>query len=532
MTAAVKRCTQVIVGDLPRINSERRPAGVAYIQGGRSWTWSEIDARVNRMGRFLTEDLGLADGAVVGMLADNRVECLELMFAASRARLIHTAIKSRGHTKEKLRQALDAGLDALLVGPGFEAEARQIQAELPELELVGVGGAEIGRPLVLDGGVPVEPIPSHGGAEAVYSVMYTSGSTGEPKGVAINSRNELTYAWSVAWALAAEDDDVFLHVLPLVHKGGQFYAMMAALTGLPLVLGDPDPEAMLVAIGEHRVTKIIFVPTMAKRFVELLEQSPEAFDVSSIRRLGIGSTALAPDLAQRLVRVMPADLCQLGGASEGGLSMVLTSSDYREILADPSLEHRAWSCGRPVPGVRVGIVDEDGRPVEAGETGEIVYRGNAFVDGYWRKPEGSEFAWRDGWYHSGDVGYRDADGFIYYVDRLYGRIKTGAETVYSREVEAVLERHEDIVEVAVVGVPDPHWGERVTAAVVTGRVIDDEDLRRTLESELSGWVRNELARFKVPKDYHFMAALPRTDLGKVAYGELKNELAAEYAGRK
>src|SRR5262249_41985570 len=141
----------------------------------------------------------------------------------------------------------------------------------------------------------------------------------------------------------------------------------------------------------------------------------------------------------------------------------------------------------------------------------------------------SEFAWRDDWYHSGDVGYRDRDGFIYYVDRLYGRIKTGAETVYSREVETVLERHDDVVEVAVVGVPDPHWGERVTAAVVTDRAIDDEDLRKSLESELSGWVRAELARFKVPKDYHFMAALPRTDLGKVAYGTLKERLAAARA---
>jgi acyl-CoA synthetase (AMP-forming)/AMP-acid ligase II len=517
-----QRSTQLIVGDLPRINSERRMPSVAYIDGDRAWTWAEIDSRVDHLAQLLRDGLGLREGDVVGMLSDNRVECLELMFAASRAGLVHTALKTRGHIKEKIRQAEDARLAALLVGPRFEDEAEQIRAERVGLQLVGVGGATIGHSFeeILNGPA-VGPVVARRDPDAVYSVMYTSGSTGEPKGVAISSRNELAYAWSVSWALAAEDDDILLHVLPLVHKGGQFYAMTAALMGLPTVLGQPDPEAMLRAIDAHRVTKIVLVPTIAKRMVELLEQTPARFDVSSVRRLGIGSTALAPDLARRLAKVIPADLCQLGGASEGGLSMVLTSRDYREILGNPELEHRIWSCGRPVPGVRVGILDEQGGIADTGQIGEIAYRGDQFVDSYWNRPEVSDFAWRGGWFHSGDVGYRDADGYVYYVDRLYGRIKTGAETVFSREVEAVLEKHDDVNEVAVVGIPDPHWGERVTAAVVTDRPIPDDEARTLFESELSGLVRDELARFKVPKDYCFVEALPRTDLGKVAYGTLK-----------
>lgn len=522
-----ERATYLVVGDLPRLNAERNPSGIAYVAASGTWTWSQIDARVERLAHFLRKGLGIAPGAVVGILAENGIEHVELMFAASRAKLIHTALKTRGHNKERIRQAADAGLAALLVGTGFETAAKEIQAELGAVVLVGFDGAALEISLDDAPAVPsTERMLSHRDPDAIYSIMYTSGSTGEPKGVAISSRNELAYAWSVSWALAAADDDVFLHVLPLVHKGGQFYAMTAALMGCAVVLGSPDPASMLDAIATHKITKIIIVPTIAKRMIELLEESPGKYDVSSVRRFGIGSTALAPDLARRLCQVVPAELCQLGGASEGGLSMVLTSRDYAEILAGRAPEHRIWSCGRPVPGARVGILDERGEPVAAGETGEIVYQGNQFVHGYWNKPEASDFAWRGGWYHSGDVGYRDEDGYIYYVDRLYGRIKTGAETVYSREVESVLAAHRDVVEVAVVGIPDAHWGEKVTAAIVTRRPVADDRDRKLFETELSDLILDQLARFKIPKDYFFVEALPRTDLGKVAYGELKTQLSS------
>jgi acyl-CoA synthetase (AMP-forming)/AMP-acid ligase II len=256
----------------------------------------------------------------------------------------------------------------------------------------------------------------------------------------------------------------------------------------------------------------------------LLEQQPDRFDLSSLRQFGIGSTALAPDLARRLLALTSARLCQLGGSSEGGLTMALLGNDYAEILADPAIEHRIYSVGRPVPGVRVRIVDENDDSVPDGDVGELVYQGDMFVEAYWNKPDVSERAWRGGWFHSGDLGYRDADGYIYYKDRLFGRIKTGAETVFSREVETVLEKHSDVLEVAVVGLPDDHWGEVVTAAVVTKRSVTESEERDRFIAELKDLVRDELARFKVPKRFAFLPALPRTSLAKVAYGELKQAL--------
>ncbi|HTK65915.1 MAG TPA: AMP-binding protein [Pseudonocardia sp.] len=514
--------TRLVVGDLPRVNAERDPAGVAYVHGDRSWTWARIESRVNGLAHVLRGELGLGTGDVVGILADNRPEHLELMFAASRAKAIHTALKTRSHVAEMLRQFDDAPMRALVVGPGFEKQAAEL-AEQRDVRLVGLEGTAIGDSYEsLIAGAPAEEIPSHQDPEAVYSIMYTSGSTGEPKGVAVASRNELAFSWSIAWSVEADPDDVYIDVLPLVHRGGQYIAMCAALFGRPTVIGVPDPAAMLAAIARHRVTVAILVPTIAKMMVDLLDRDPGSHDISSLRHFLVGSSAVPPELVKRILAAFPAaGISQIGGSSEGAATLCLTAEDYREIARNPAVEHRAASVGRPAPGVRVRLVDGCDNVLGDDRVGELVYQADAFIEAYWNKPELTKATWRGGWFHSGDLAYRDADGYYYYKDRLFGRIKTGAETVFSREVENVLITHADVAEVAVVGVPDEHWGEAVAAVVVTTRPTATEAERSEFAEELADLVRGALARFKVPKQFVFTTGLPKTALMKVPYGEVK-----------
>jgi fatty-acyl-CoA synthase len=517
----------VIVGDWPRLNAERRDGGWAVIDRFMRRTWAEIDDRVNALCHVvaaLFESDGVAD-LVVGILADNRIEHLELMFAASRGKFIHTGLNTRHTVDEMIRQIDDARLTLLLVGGGYEDTARAIQQHRPIVRCVGLHGTDLPDQYeALIAGACNDAVPSHGDPEAVYSLVYTSGSTGEPKGVMVSSRNEIAYGRSVAWTIELSDQDRVLNVAPLFHRGGQFFAMTCAQHAVSLILATaPDPSIMLDDVAREGATHVLVVPTLLKGIVEVIERDPERItSLGSLRQVMCGSAPLSVDLARRLLNILPVNLCQGAGTSEGGLAMSLRSRDYREALQDDALAHRMSSVGRPSPGFRVAVVDDNDKVVPDGAVGELVYQGDAFIQGYWRRPEASARAWRNGWFHSGDLGRRDADGYIYYVDRLFGRIKTGAETVYAREVEQVLESHPDVVEIAVVGMPHEHWGEAITAVVATVRKLGRDEERSAFADGLRDYGRqNGLAGYKIPKRVIVVDALPKTSTSKVALGEVK-----------
>jgi acyl-CoA synthetase (AMP-forming)/AMP-acid ligase II len=514
-----------IVGDWPRINAERRLDGpwVVDATGGR--TWAELDGRVNALGHALIAMPDHHAGRRLGILADNCTEHLELMFAASRIGCIHTALNTRHTAAEMLAQIEDSGLEVLLVGAPYVDVAEELRALRPNVRYVGLAGADLGKGYEeLLRSASRQPIESHGDVDAVYSLVYTSGSTGEPKGVMVSSRNETAYGQSVAWVAELRASDKVLNVAPLFHRGGQFFSMTCAQYGVPLVIArSADPKSLLDDISREQVTTTLVVPTILKGIVEAIEADPERIqDINSIRHMICGSAPLPPDLARRFLNLAGPRLCQAAGMSEGALTMAMTPDDYAAILADDRLEHRLASVGRPNPAFRVAIAGEDGEPLPGEGVGEILYQGDAFVTGYWQRPEASAHAWRGGWFHSGDVGRRDSDGYLYYVDRLFGRIKTGAETVYAREVEQILDAFPGVAELAVVGLPDAHWGEAVTAVVVptdgglheAGRVAMEDDLRAFgRERGLSG--------YKLPKRVVLVGALPKTSTNKIAYGEVR-----------
>lgn len=512
----------LVIGDLPRVNARRLPGEIAYVDGEVELTWQQVDDRVNRLGHGLRSAFGITSGERVAILAHNCHEYIEVMFASSRIGAIYTGLNTRHHPSELEQQMRDAGARLLIVGAGFGEIGRMVAAEVgaPVLEL----GEEYEQLVARSSDTPIE---SHGDEHAPYTLTYTSGTTGEPKGAMISSRNEIVFAQSLAWAAESQHDDRAVVVTPMFHKGGQFSTMHPAYLGLTtVILPSADPHALLRAIEHHRPTFAVLVPTIMKMLIDAHQASDEhqRRDLSSLRHVLYGSNPIPLPVLRRFSEVFGCSMCQIGGiGTEGGVGLVLSRLDHEAALADPSLEHRLTSCGRVQPGFEVMIVDDDDRPVPTNEPGEMVFRGDAFISGYWQREDASKHLWRNGWLHSGDIGRVDADGYVYYVDRKAGRIKTGGETVYAREVEAVLRENPLVAEAAVVGVPDELWGEAVWACVEraapSAAPSDDE-----CEAALRDFVRSRLSGFKVPKRVVFVDELPRTALGKLAMGEVRAHL--------
>jgi acyl-CoA synthetase (AMP-forming)/AMP-acid ligase II len=518
-----------VIGDVPRINAGRTPDDVAIVDGSRRVTWSELDERVDRLAHVLVDELRLGEDGCVAILSHNSLEYVELLFAASRAGLIVTGLNIRHGVAEMVHQLADSAAGALFVGAGFETTSLAVTEAHP-VRRIHVGGVVEGGSSYDDliGSASSAPFASHGDAERPYSLTYTSGTTGTPRGALINSRNDLRMAEIIRLATEVQVDDVFLLVLPLFHKGGQFAMLQAMTVGRPLVvLPGAAPDLVCEAIEAERATIFIAVPTIMNMLTEHLATAQRPYDLSSLRHVCYGSNPIPVPQLKAFAAAFRCSLSQIGGGTEGGPALSLSRTDHELGLSGPEHEHVLSSCGRVQPGVELRVVDEDGNDVGAGEVGELLYRGESFISGYLNQPEANAELWRDGWLHSGDLGYRDGNGYVYYVDRLGGRVKTGGELVIAREVEDVLIEHPSVEAVAIVGIPDARWGEAICAVVESNSEVVDE---RALAEELQGFVRGRLAAFKVPKHVLFVPDLPRTALGKIARGQVKEYANGATAG--
>ncbi|MFI5798682.1 AMP-binding protein [Streptomyces sp. NPDC051677] len=525
---------QTVIGDLPRINAGRLPGGLAVVDGERRVSWSELDERVNRLCHVLVDRLQLSVQDRVALLAANCLESVELSFATSRARLVYTGLNVRHHVDDMTRQMLDSGAQVLFATPAFAAQAREL-ARRTGAELAWIGapdgdrsGDDVGEPPA-DASVvtyeqmlaeaSAEPVPAHGDADLPYTLVYTSGTTGAPRGALVASRDQLAGAVTLLVTTETQVDDVFMLVLPRFHKAGEFSLAHAAYAARPLVLAEPSPEAICRAIETERVTCFVLVPTIMRMLVSHMS-APDAphYDLSSLRHICYGSSPIPVEHLKEFAQLFRCDLSQIGGSTEGGACLSLTRRDHQRGFTDPAAEHILSSCGRVQPGVEMRIVDENDTDVAEGEVGELVYRGDMLISGYHNQPEATERLWQGGWLHSGDLGYRDPDGYVYYVERLGGRIKSGGETVLAREVEEALLTHAAVAVASVVGVPDPVWGEAVCAVVqLHARPAEPEDVEQVLRDH----VRSRLGSYKSPKHVVVLPSLPTTALGKIARGEVK-----------
>jgi acyl-CoA synthetase (AMP-forming)/AMP-acid ligase II len=358
------------------------------------------------------------------------------------------------------------------------------------------------------------------GGDAPAWLIYTSGTTGSPKGAMLTHNNLVAAVAASEHGRPVKADEVFLYPFPLCHVAG-YNVLRLHAAGRPVAVMDRfEAQAFVDSVERHSVTSVTMTATMVSSLLDHLDDHPEdRRRLVTLTQVAYGAAPMPPSLLRRAIDVLGVDFAQGYGMTElSGNATFLDPDAHRRALA--GAEHLLAAAGRPAPNVEVRVVDDAMAEVATGTTGEIVVRGDQVLAGYWMDEEATERAFTDGWFHTGDIGMFDSEGWLYVVDRKKDIIVTGAENVSSREVEeAILAACPEVRDAAVVGVPDPHWGENVCAVIV---VRPNENIE---PGELADRVRLRLAGFKVPRHVVIVDELPRNVTGKVLKEQLRVWLA-------
>jgi long-chain acyl-CoA synthetase len=476
-------------------------ARLALVYGSARWSFAELDRAAGRLAAGLAAR-GLAPGERVGLHLGNRPEFVLAYYACQKAGLTPVALNVTYRREELAYIVRDSQVAVILSGAPWHGELPS-RADTPGVRLrVGTGEADA----VSLEGLAVDP-PLHAlerDREDVAAVLYTSATTGRPKGVMLTHANVVSNTLATVHHLRMTPEDRGLCALPLFHCFGQNFIMNALIAaGGTLVLQERFvPGEFLAALGRHRITILYAVPTM---YIVLLGQNLAAHDLASLR-LAFSAAAMLPgDVEARWQAATGLPISQGYGLTE--------SSPFATYNHEHA--HRPGSVGTPIENVEVRVVDPEDRPVPDGTLGELVIRGPNVMRGYLGRPEETAEALRGGWLHSGDIGYRDADGYFHVVDRVKDMINVAGFKVYPREVEEVLFAHPAVAEVAVLGAPDPVKGEVVRACVVL------RPDRTATAAELAELCRGRIAGYKVPALVEFLPALPKSPTGKILKKDLR-----------
>jgi acyl-CoA synthetase (AMP-forming)/AMP-acid ligase II len=507
--------------DALEFHARHRPGRVALRDGRRSWIFAELDRQAGRVAALLAES-GVGPGDRFAVLAANCLEYYAWYYGAAKAGAVIVPLNPRLAPPEWGYILDDSGSRLLIAGGDLVEQADMPgttpEADLPRLALgteVPAGWDDLAERLDAVSGPPVLDPPLDPAAPVVQ--MYTSGTTGRPKG-AILSHGALTASILQSSAANPEGLTGCGHIVaPLAHIGSALASMLnLAAGGSVYVQEDFDMPEVVRILDEEGVGRTMLVPAMIQALLVFVPDIAERrFD--DLDQIGYGASPIAPDVLRQAMDVFGCDFTQGYGCTEssGGLTLLVPEDHRRALAGEPEL---LASAGQPALGTEVRVVDEHGRDCPPGEVGEIVGRGPQVMTGYWNLPEATAEALRDGWLHTGDAGSFDEDGYLYVKDRVKDMIVSGGENVYPAEVEHVLIEHPGVADVAVIGVPDEQWGEAVKACVVAApdQTVDEEDLL--------SFCRARLAGFKTPKSVDVLDELPRNASMKV----LKTELRAPY----
>jgi long-chain acyl-CoA synthetase len=490
----------------------RAPEDPAIRLGEVELSYGELDDRSTRLATLLREK-GLQPGDRVGAMLPNVPEFPVAYYGVLRAGGIVVPMNVLLKRREIAFYLEDSGAKLLLAWHGFATEARDGAADAGA-EMIEVEPAAFAATLA-----ELEPTPdlADTAEDDTAVILYTSGTTGKPKGAELTHHNLFRNA-DVSSRTTCEigQGDIVLGALPLFHSFGQTVGMNASLkVGACLTLvARFDPGEALETMQRDGVTHFYGVPTMYGALLHHPEL--ESFDTSSLRNCITGGASMPVEVLHGFEQAFGAKVLEGYGLSE--TSPVACSNH-------PDMERKAGSIGTPIEGVEMQLVDEDDNPVAQGEVGEVVIRGHNIMKGYWQRPDATAEAMRGGWFHSGDMGRTDEDGYFYIVDRKKDLIIRGGYNVYPREVEEVLYEHPKIREAAVVGVAHDEWGEEIGAAVV---LHEGEQLS---PEEVSAYVKERIAAYKYPRLVWFVDELPKGPTGKILKREIETPAPAESADR-
>ena len=496
-----------------------RPQKIASICGDSRLTFQEMDERVNRLSSALSS-LGIARGDRVAVLSLNCHRFFELYYGVAQLGAIVVPINFRLQPPE-IKYIVDhSGSRAFAVDPALASLVEAVRPQLESVEhFISMSDdpreGYLSYEILLASGSPDFNAPQVSDDE-LLGLFYTSGTTAEPKGVMLTHKNMLANIAHSEGVYNYLPEDIYLHAAPMFHLADGAAVFSHTSRGATQVfIPRFEPKHLLETVASERVSLLLLVPTM----VNFVLQQPDlgSYDLSSLRHLTYGASPIAPDLLRRAMKALNCQFAQGYGLTEA--SPLLTVLTHQDHLVDEKSEGRLASCGKPVKGVDVRVVKEDGAEVNPGEVGEIIARGPNIMRGYWKRPQDTDDAVRDGWLHTGDLATVDEEGYIYLVDRKKDMIVTGGENVYSTEVEAVLYAHPAVKEAAVIPIPDPDWGEAVHACIA---LRDDKQI--TAE-ELTEFCRERMANYKVPRSIEFIEGeLPKGGTGKI----LKKQLRERY----
>jgi acyl-CoA synthetase (AMP-forming)/AMP-acid ligase II len=464
--------------------------------------------------------MGVKKGDVIGILSWNCLEYAYFNGAAMKGGFIASSFNPRLKAKELEYIINYSEANTLFVGPELVEMANSLRSNLPAVKnyisLEGAAPEMIAHDDLLASSKDLEPDVQ------VYEddptcIIYTSGTTGVPRGALYNQRCFIDDTRTLVINMGLQSEDRRVLITPLFHIAGNTHLRASLYVGgCTIITKFFDPVATLQIIQDERATHMDMVPTHLAAMLNVPDA--DKYDISSMKSMWYGGSPMPLEVLKKGMKVFGPVFSELYGQSESGPAICHMSKEDHNILDRPAEEQkRLMSAGKPDIGVKLRIVDDDGNDVPIGTVGNIIVKSNHIMIEYWRRPDDTKATIKDGWLNTGDMGYYDEKGYIFIADRKNDMIISGGENVYPREIEEVLYQHPAVLEVAVIGIPDPYWVQKVHAVAVLreGEVATGE--------EIMAFCKTRIAGYKVPKSVEFMDVLPKNSSGKILKRELREK---------
>jgi acyl-CoA synthetase (AMP-forming)/AMP-acid ligase II len=495
----------LLMGDGLSRNAWKFPLKVAAKDRFREIAYGDLNARVNQLSNGLLS-IGIKRGDAVALSVGNRIEHLEILFATAKigALAIPLDVKWKALELASVVSALEPSFIVLQEDCGAEFDKAKEIKNLDFLRSISLSSDRSYSGL-LDGQSSDEP-DVHVGEDDPFAVLLTSGTTGFPKGCLTTHRTFVFHCINNAIEKGLGVHDRALLSSPIYFNAGRSFTLAMIYFGGTVILHERfDPRQVLQTIEQEKITYMGAVPTMCERMLHVLES--EHYDTSSLRCLAITGGQVHPTVLEDLRKHITPNIYRTYASTDSGQMAISKPAD---------MNSKPNAAGRPVWCVELRIVDDCNEPLGVNEIGEIICRSPLATQGYYKNPEATNASFRDGWFYTGDLGYFDKEGYLFVAGRKKDMAKSGGISIYPAEIESVLYSHSDVLEAAVIGVPDPGWGEAVKAVIVLKKGAG------TRSDELISFCKEWLAAYKVPKSIEIVSSLPHTEIGKVNKAQVKD----------